>query len=116
MSHTFNINKEESSYHFAPTYLGPFRKRGQEGFPVIMGDIDHEGSVIVQAIHEPADNTKLKFQAQVRGLDVGRAMGTTACHHPYACMNARTHTHTLAKRPPPTPIPPPMTLHCNRLS
>ena len=68
VGHTFNMNKQEgSSYHFAPTFLGPYRRRGPEGFPIVMGDIDGSGNLMLQGIHEVSDALKLKLQAQARG-------------------------------------------------
>ena len=46
---------------------GHQNKGGQGTFPVLIGDVSSDGSLIAQVIHEPVNSVRLKFQGQSKG-------------------------------------------------
>ncbi len=80
VTHTVNLNDaKSSSYHFAPTYgpcffynmsrvVGKFQPAGKPSgsYPVLLGDVGSDGSLVAQVIHEPLANLRLKFQGQAQ--------------------------------------------------
>lgn len=69
LQHQILLGKE-CSYHFSPTYVGTLRQVSpQETFPIVMADIDNNGSLMTQIIHEFSSSWKLRCQIQTSGSE-----------------------------------------------
>lgn len=68
VSHTINLSTlGESGYRFGATYVGSKQMGPAESFPVMVGDMDHTGSLNAQIIHQLTTGVRSKIAIQVRG-------------------------------------------------
>ncbi|KAL4657668.1 hypothetical protein GN956_G5056 [Arapaima gigas] len=67
VSHTVALSTlGDSSYRFGATYVGNMQTSPSESFPVLVGDMDNNGSLNAQVIHQLSSRvrSKLAFQTQ----------------------------------------------------
>lgn len=67
VQHTLHLNNEKSAYRFGATYVGTKQLGPSEAFPVMVGEMDNEGNLQAQFIHQLSKNIKLKCIAQTQG-------------------------------------------------
>lgn len=70
VQHTFHLNNEKSSYRFGSTFVGTKQLSPSEAFPVMVGEMDNEGNLQAQLIHQFGNNIKLKCIAQTMGSKI----------------------------------------------
>nr|XP_039248025.1 mitochondrial import receptor subunit TOM40 homolog isoform X2 [Styela clava] len=66
VQHTFHLNNEKSSYRFGSTYVGTKQLSPSEVFPVMVGEMDNDGNLQAQFIHQIAKRMKVKCIAQTQ--------------------------------------------------
>ncbi|XP_047097396.1 mitochondrial import receptor subunit TOM40 homolog 1-like [Schistocerca piceifrons] len=67
VSHTINLSAiAPSGYRFGATYVGTKQMSPTEAFPVLLGDIDPEGNLNANIIHQFGTRTRTKFAAQIQ--------------------------------------------------
>eukprot|EP00127_Corallochytrium_limacisporum_P003148 Clim_evm77s146 gene=Clim_evmTU77s146 len=73
VSHTINLGPTDksSSYHFGATYVGTHKISPTEQFPVVLGDLNHQGNLIAQVIHQFNSQIRVKAQTQNQGSQWG---------------------------------------------
>eukprot|EP00043_Microstomoeca_roanoka_P000716 m.28715 g.28715 ORF g.28715 m.28715 type:complete len:319 (+) comp10470_c0_seq2:215-1171(+) len=78
LTHSIVLNGKESTYKLQPTYIGTLRQKSpQESFPICIGEVNNEGKLMANIIHEFNDNVKMKYQLQTDGPNVvGTALET----------------------------------------
>ncbi|XP_070548395.1 mitochondrial import receptor subunit TOM40 homolog [Ptychodera flava] len=63
---TLSSDKEKSGYHFNATYVGDKQLSPTESFPVLLGDIDTNGNLQAQCIHQLTDRIRAKALVQTQ--------------------------------------------------
>lgn len=73
ISHTINMSSiMPSGYRFGATYVGTNLVGPGEAYPVLLGDVDPNGNVNANILHQINDRTKAKIVAQVGSCSYGR--------------------------------------------
>ncbi|XP_023233435.1 mitochondrial import receptor subunit TOM40 homolog 1-like [Centruroides sculpturatus] len=67
ISHTLNMSSiTPSGYRFGATYVGSKQFSPTEAYPVLLGDIDPNGNLNANIIHQINRNVRTKFAAQIQ--------------------------------------------------
>ncbi|CAK9303302.1 unnamed protein product [Gordionus sp. m RMFG-2023] len=66
ISHTLSIGNMNSGYRFGATYVGNKQYSPIEAFPVFLGDMDINGNLNAQILHQPSSNLRYKFVSQIQ--------------------------------------------------
>ncbi|XP_077985069.1 mitochondrial import receptor subunit TOM40 homolog [Glandiceps talaboti] len=68
VGHQINLSgdKEKSGYHFSATYVGDKQLSPSESFPVMLGDIDNNGNLQAQFIHQLTERIRTKALIQTQ--------------------------------------------------
>lgn len=77
VSHTINLSSQQSGYRFGATYVGTKQLSPAEAFPVILGDIDPQGNLNANVIHQFSPAVRCKFASQIQSNKVTAAQLTT---------------------------------------
>ncbi|XP_022233043.2 mitochondrial import receptor subunit TOM40 homolog 2 [Drosophila obscura] len=64
MSHTLQLGNTAPSYHLLSTYVGSKIHTPAEAFPVLLGDLDGEGNLNCNIIHQISERLRCKVSAQ----------------------------------------------------
>lgn len=70
VSHTVNMSTTNSGYKFGATYVGTKQLSPTEAFPVLLGDVDPEGNLNANVIHQVSPRIRCKFASQVNNVDI----------------------------------------------
>ncbi|TKR96915.1 hypothetical protein L596_010864 [Steinernema carpocapsae] len=73
VSHTVNINSQNSGYRFNTTYVGNKETGPGEAFPVLLGDTDASGNVNAMVMHQFGDHWRVKLNSSI---EQGKMAGT----------------------------------------
>ncbi|TMS34501.1 hypothetical protein L596_002081 [Steinernema carpocapsae] len=76
VSHTININAQNTGYRFGATYVGNKQTGPGEAFPVLLGDTDAQGNTSATLLHQIGDNLRVKLQSQIQQGKLAAAQGS----------------------------------------
>ncbi|XP_002138976.2 mitochondrial import receptor subunit TOM40 homolog 1 [Drosophila pseudoobscura] len=63
MSHTIHINNTSPSYHFQSIYAGTQKHTATEAYPVLLADLDGQGNLNCNVIHQVSKRLRCKIGA-----------------------------------------------------
>ncbi|XP_064617732.1 mitochondrial import receptor subunit TOM40 homolog 1-like [Liolophura sinensis] len=67
ISHTLSMSTfQPSGYRFGATYVGSKQFSPQEGFPILVGDLDPSGNLNANMVHQFTENIRSKFVTQIQ--------------------------------------------------
>ncbi|KAK4293554.1 hypothetical protein Pmani_017689 [Petrolisthes manimaculis] len=67
VSHTVNLSTvQPPGYRFGAVYVGGHQISPSEAYPVLHGDVDPAGNLNANLIHQPLNNLRTKFVAQIQ--------------------------------------------------
>uniref|UniRef100_A0A6M2DIG5 Putative translocase of outer mitochondrial membrane complex subunit tom40 n=1 Tax=Xenopsylla cheopis TaxID=163159 RepID=A0A6M2DIG5_XENCH len=77
VSHTVNMSTTNSGYKFGATYVGTKQLSPTEAFPVLLGDVDPEGNLNANVIHQVSPRIRCKFASQIQSSKITAAQLTS---------------------------------------
>jgi len=78
VSHTINLcSTNPSGYRFGATYVGTKQFSPTEAFPVLLGDIDPQGNLNANIIHQFSPRVRCKIASQIQQSKIQAAQLTT---------------------------------------